>query len=183
MTKALLVIDIQNDYFPGGKMELVGSAEAAKVAASVQQHFRENGLPVINIRHESLKPDATFFLPGTLGAQIHADVLSVEGEVVITKHYPNSFRETGLGEVLAGLGVEELTVVGMMTHMCIDTSVRAANDLGYKVTLVGDACATKALDFNGLNVPAPNVQAAYLAALDGSFATVVAASDLLASHA
>jgi nicotinamidase-related amidase len=178
MNKALLVIDIQNDYFSGGKMELVGSAEAAKQAAHVQRLFRAAGLPIIHVQHIALSPSASFFLPGTFGAEIHQDVAPIDGETLVTKHFPNAFRETNLKEILTQHAVTDLTVVGMMTHMCIDTTVRAASDFGIKVTLVGDACATKNLEFDGLEVPAASVQAAYLAALDGSFATVVTADSL-----
>jgi nicotinamidase-related amidase len=175
MSKALLVIDIQNDYFPGGKMELVGSAAAALQAARVQRHFRERGLPVINVQHVAKGPSATFFLPETHGVEIHESVAQVDGEHLVVKHFPNSFRETRLADILATLGVTELTVVGMMTHMCVDTTVRAANDAGFKVTLVGDACATKDLEFDGRTVAAADVQVSYLAAIDGSFAVVLSA--------
>jgi nicotinamidase-related amidase len=178
MTKALLVIDIQNDYFPGGKMELVGSTQAAKRAAQVQRQFREAGLPIIHVQHISLSPSASFFLPDTFGAEIHQDVAPIDGETLVVKHFPNAFRETNLQGVLTQQAVTDLTVVGMMTHMCIDTSVRAASDLGLKVTLVSDACATKDLEFDGVIVPAASVQTAYLAALNGSFASVVRADSL-----
>jgi nicotinamidase-related amidase len=179
MTQALLVIDIQNDYFPGGKMELVGSEAAATKAAQLQHHFREAGLPVIHVQHVALSPDATFFLPETYGVEIHPEVSPMGDEPVVVKHHPNAFRETGLKQLLEGLEVSDLTVVGMMTHMCIDTTVRAASDAGFNVTLVGDACATKNLEFDGLTVPAASVQAAYLAAIDGSFAEVVTADSVL----
>ena len=181
MTKALLIIDIQNDYFPQGKMELVGSDEAAKHAALVQRHFRDEGLPVIHVQHVALGSTATFFLPDTFGAEIHDSVAPLGDEALVVKSYPNAFRETGLTQLLDDLLVTDLTVVGMMTHMCIDTTVRAASDMGFKVTLVGDACATKDLEFNGVTVSAASVQAAYLAAIDGSFATVVTTETLGAS--
>jgi nicotinamidase-related amidase len=180
MTKALLVIDIQNDYFHGGKMELVGSEAAAAKAAQIQHHFREAGLPVIHVQHVALSPDATFFLPETYGVEIHSDVSPMGEEPVVVKHHPNAFRETELKKILEGLEVSDLTVVGMMTHMCIDTTVRAASDAGFNVTLVGDACATKGLAFDGLTVPAASVQAAYLAAIEGSFAAVVFTDQIVA---
>jgi nicotinamidase-related amidase len=179
MTKALLIIDIQNDYFAGGAMQLVGPDGAAHNAARILASFREQGLPVIHVQHQALSPTATFFLPGTDGAKIHESVTPIDGETAITKNFPNAFRGTNLKDVLDGLKLEQLVVVGMMTHMCIDTSVRAANDFGFKVTLVGDACATRDLEFDGRTVAAIDVQAAYLAALDGSFATVIAADALV----
>ena len=179
MTKALLIIDIQNDYFAGGAMQLVGSDAAAHNAARILASFREQGLPVIHVQHLALSPTATFFLPGTDGAKIHESVAPIDGETVITKNFPNSFRGTNLKDVLDGLSLEQLVVVGMMTHMCIDTSVRAANDFGFKVTLVSDACATLDLEFDGRTVAAADVQVSYLAAIDGSFATIVTTDALV----
>lgn len=170
--KALVVIDIQNDYFPGGANELIGSTEAAAVAVEVKRHFKEVGLPVVIIQHVAIRPGATFFLPGTEGVEIHDSIAVEEGDHLVVKHYPNSFRETNLLELLKSLHVSELTVIGMMTHMCIDTTVRAASDLGFSVELIGNACATKDLEHDGRKVAAADVQASFLAAIDGSFATV-----------
>ena len=179
MSKALLVIDIQNDYFPGGAMELVGSVEAAQQAALIQESFRKSGDPVVHVQHVARSREATFFLPNTWGVEINQLVFPVNDEAVIVKHFPNAFRETNLLELFKSLTVDELTIVGMMTHMCIDTTVRAANDLGFNVTLVSDACATRNLVFEDKEVSAAQVQAAYLAAIDGSFATVVSTQNFL----
>ena len=97
---ALLIIDLQNDYFPGGRMELEGADAAAAKAADALHSFRSNGLPVIHVRHISVRPGATYFLPGTAGAEIRAAVLPVEGEAVVEKNFPNSFRSTNLQELL-----------------------------------------------------------------------------------
>ena len=176
--KALVIIDIQNDYFPGGKMELEDADAAAVRAQRVLQKARDQKLPIFHVRHLSTRPGATFFLPGTAGAEIHQAVKPQQGETVIEKNFPNSFRATALEEKLKAAGVKELVVAGMMTHMCVDASVRHAADLGYKVTLVGDACATRAQSFGGENVPARQVHAAFLAALNGFYAKVVAADEL-----
>ena len=179
MAQALVLVDIQNDYFPGGAMALSGSEAAGAQAARLLEAFRQARLPVVHIQHLSLRPGATFFLPGTAGASISACVAPLPGETVFQKHAPNSFRETPLLDHLRGLGATRLTVAGMMTHMCIDATVRAAFDLGFEVTLAGDACATRGLSFGGRAVPAEQVQAAFLAALDGVFARVVDAERVL----
>jgi nicotinamidase-related amidase len=176
--KALVIIDIQNDYFPGGKMELEGADAAAAKAFAVLKKFRAEKMPVIHVRHLSTRPGATFFLPGTTGAEIHQAVKPQAGEAVIEKNFPNSFRATALEEKLKAAGVKELVVAGMMTHMCVDASVRQAADLGYKVTLVGDACATRAQSYGGENVPARQVHAAFLAALNGFYAKVIRGDEL-----
>jgi nicotinamidase-related amidase len=171
MSKALLIVDIQNDYFPGGAMELHNSVNASSVASRIKADFKAKGLPVIMVQHISKKPNANFFRPGTEGVEIHKSVALQGDDIHVVKHFPNSFRETGLLENLKALDITDLTIIGMMTHMCIDTTVRAASDLGFNVTVYENACATKNLTF-GHTVAAADVQAAYLAALDGSFASV-----------
>ena len=176
--RALIVIDIQNDYFAGGKMALEGADAAAAQAARALERFRREQLPVVHVRHLSVRPGSTFFIPGTAGAEIHESVRPRAGERVIEKNFPNSFRATELDRLLKDAGAKELVIAGMMTHMCVDASVRQAADLGYKVTLLGDACATRAQSFGGESVPARQVQAAFLAALNGFYAKVIQTHEL-----
>jgi nicotinamidase-related amidase len=175
---ALVIIDIQNDYFPGGAMELEGADAAAAKAALALKSFRGKTLPVCHVRHLSTRPGSTFFLPGTKGAEIHAAVQPQGNETVIEKNFPNSFRATKLEDELKSLGVKNLVVAGMMTHMCVDASVRHAADLGYKITLLGDACATRAQKIRGETVPASQVHLAFLAALNGFYAKVIDSHEL-----
>lgn len=172
MSSALILIDIQQDYFPGGRMELVGSTEAAASAARLLDTFRKAGWLVFHIQHVSVRPNTTFFLPDTPGVAIHPIVAPLDGEPVITKYFPNSFRETGLLEKLQAAGVTQLLVCGMMTSMCVDATVRAAFDLGFECTVASDACATRDLIFNGEIIPASHVHGAFLAALGAVYATV-----------
>jgi len=178
MSEALILIDIQKDYFPGGHMELVGAEEAAEKAAFVLGRFRASRLPVVHVRHESVQPGATFLHPGTEGAEIYPLVAPLPTETVISKHDHNAFRHTGLMAVLQRFTATRLTICGMMTHMCVDTGVRAAFDLGFPCRLVADACATRDLEYDGRIVPAADVQAAYLAALGAVFAKVVNAAEI-----
>jgi nicotinamidase-related amidase len=180
MTTTLLLVDIQNDYFPGGAMEVVGATAAANQAAKLLAAFRQQAQPIIHVQHIAARPGATFFLPNTTGAQIHESVRPGPGEAVIQKHFPNSFRETPLLEHLRGANISRLIIAGMMTHMCIDTTTRAAVDLGFACSLAHDACATRALSFDGVQVPAESVQIAYLAALNGLFAKVLSVNELCA---
>ena len=175
---ALLIIDIQNDYFPGGAMELEGADAAAAKAHTALDAFRKRGLPVCHVRHLSVRPGATFFIPGTPGAEIHAAVQPRAGETVVEKNYPNAFRETTLKKVLDEANCKNLVIAGMMTHMCVDASVRAAADLGYRVTLIGDACATRAQKIAGETVAARQVHLAFLAALNGFYAKVIDCHEL-----
>lgn len=180
MSQALVLIDIQNDYFAGGRMTLEGADEAAANAARLLERFRVRGLPIFHVQHISTRPNATFFLPGTAGVEFHAAVVPRAGETVIEKNFPNSFRATRLDTELRSRGITELVVAGMMTHMCIDTSVRAAFDLGFKVDLVFDACATRNLRFGDAEVAAAQVQASFIAALNGTFANARSTAQVVA---
>jgi nicotinamidase-related amidase len=181
MNPALLVIDIQNDYFPGGNMEVEGSTEASLRAKDLLKLFRERTMPIIHIQHVSTRPGTGFLVAGTPGVEIHANVAPLQGEAVIQKNFPNSFRNTPLLERLRDEGTNHVVIIGMMTHMCVDATTRAAFDHGLQCTVVSDACATRTLNFGGKVVPAEQVHAAFLAALSGVYAKVVSAGDLISS--
>jgi len=179
MKTALLIIDIQNDYFPGGKHELVRPLEAAKKAYEILQCFREHDGYHVHIQHVSLKPDATFFISGDRGTDIHDAVAHFEGEPIVQKHYPNSFRETRLLELLKSWGIERVVITGMMTHMCVDATARAAADFGFQVIVAEDACATRDLQYGDTTIPAEQVHKAFLAALK-SYGKVMKSEQIIA---
>jgi len=179
MNKALILIDIQNDYFENGTMTLVGSEQASLNARQILDKFRTDGLPVIHIQHIANRPGATFFLPGTKGADINVNVKPKENEKIIVKHFPNSFRETGLLEYLKSLQITDLVICGMMTHMCVDATTRAAKDFGFNITVIGDACATRDLTINGKVVKAADVHHSFLAAFNGFYASVITTNEYL----
>lgn len=179
MDTALIMIDLQNDYFPGGRMELSGMEAATANATLALKAARDACMEIVHIRHETLRPGATFFIPGTEGAEFHPSFCPFPGEAEVLKHYPNSFRETGLGGLLRGKGVTRLALVGAMTSMCVDATARAAFDLGYSVVLLHDAMATRDLTFNGETIPAAHVHGAFLAALGAVYGKVVGTGDFL----
>lgn len=175
--RAVIVVDIQNEYWPSGKMPLVGIEAAAAKAAKVIEAGRDNGDMVVNIRHEM--PEAPIFTPGTNGVMINEVVQPAEGEATIVKNFPNSFRGTGLKALLDEHGIDEVVVVGAMSHMCIDATVRAASDYGFKTTLIHDACATRDLEFGGTKVPAALVHIAIMSALSTAYGEVIDAETWL----
>lgn len=179
MSTALILIDIQKDYFPGGRMELVGSIEAAGAAARLLAAFRKASWPVFHIQHVAAQPAATFFVPGTSGIDIHPSVTPLSDEQVVTKHYPNSFRETDLLERIRLAEVDSILFCGMMTSMCVDATARAAFDLGFTCTIAQDACAAPNLTFNGETIPALQVHGSFLAALGAVYAKIRTTDDIL----
>lgn len=179
---ALLLVDFQNDYFPsfqGAKWPLQETEKASSNGAALLKAFREQGLPIVHVRHEFATQDAPFFQPDSDGARIHDSVKPDENEPVILKHDISSFKQTNLRETLEQLGVETLVVAGAMSHMCIDSVTREASDLGYKCHVAHDACATLDVEFNGVTVPAQQVHAAFMAALSFGYCNVRTTQELL----
>lgn len=172
MTEALLIIDVQNDYFHGGACECYHADEAERKIHLLIQESRTQGRPIIYIQHIN-PPDDTFLLEGTFGCEISERIKPQSEDKVIVKRYPNSFLGTELDSYLKEKGIKQLLVCGMMTHMCVDTTVRAAMDYGYDVSLVADACATRDLEMSGERIPAQTVQNTFLASLEGVFAKIL----------
>jgi nicotinamidase-related amidase len=181
MIRALLIVDIQNDYFPGGRNPLEGPEGAAAHARELLDAFRASGEPLVHIQHAWDAPDAEYLQPGTPGFEINDAVQPAEGETVIRKENPTSFLDTPLEKHLRDQGVDSLVVCGMMTSMCVDATVRAAADLGFATTVVHDACATMPLEFGGRAVPAADVHTAFIAALGDGYAEVASTADVAAT--
>ncbi|MCB2148406.1 MAG: cysteine hydrolase [Deltaproteobacteria bacterium] len=179
MNTCLILIDLQNDYFPGGSMELAGIEAAAANARLLLDEFRKREQPAIHVQHIAARPGATFFLPETNGARINAAVAPREGETTIVKNYPNSFRDTPLLDLLGKREIQNLVICGAMSHMCIDASVRAAFDLGFTCSVAEDACATKNLTFRDKTIHASDVHASFMAALSGMYAKVLSTETLI----
>lgn len=170
--KALVIIDLQNDYFSGGKWELHNIETAAANARKILADARAKNLPVFHVHHEFLMENPPFFEPSTEGAAIHDTLAPLNGETKVLKHQVNAFHETSLKALLDAKGVEEITLVGAMSHMCIDAAARAAADFGFQVTVVEDACASRNLEFEGKTVQADDVHTAYMSALSFAYANV-----------
>jgi nicotinamidase-related amidase len=179
MKPGLILIDIQNDYFAGGNMELLDMERAADNAKKLLASFRNATLPLFHIQHISTDPTATFFQPNTAGVEINERVLPQSVEIVIKKHFPNSFRETGLFKNLENSGIEVVVICGAMSHMCIDATTRAAFDFGFDCIVIEDACATRDLHHKGQRIEASKVHGAFMSALSARYAKVISAEEYL----
>jgi nicotinamidase-related amidase len=175
----LVIVDIQNFYFAGGQLPLVGPLEAARSARQLLDFFRAKKWPVVHVRHGRKPQSGETVEPSDPQYVIHELVAPLPGEPVITKRFANSFRDTTLLDTLKNLGGKKLVICGMQTQMCVEAAVRAADDLGFAVTLVHDACATRDLTFGGQTVPARTVHLAVLAALNGSYGRVLSLAETL----
>ncbi len=179
MNTGLILIDFQNDYFPGGNMELVGIEDATANALELLNEFRKLKLPIIHIQHISARPGSTFFLPETEGVKINQILAPKDDEIVVAKNFPNSFRGTSLLEILQREQTDNLVICGAMSHMCIDATTRAAFDLGFSCTVAEDACATKDLIFKGMTIKASDVHATFMAALSVPYAKVIGTKEII----
>ncbi|MCU0225193.1 MAG: cysteine hydrolase [Acidobacteria bacterium] len=145
MKKALLVIDLQNDYFPGGKFPLWNTEAVLDKIEQAIKEARAKGIPVIHIQHVAnpAMGIAPFFNMGTDGARIHARVLAAAPDApVVVKEHADSFVGTNLEETLSGLSVDELLVCGMMTQNCVTHTAISKSAEKYKVCILPDCCTT-----------------------------------------
>ncbi len=151
---ALIIIDIQEFYYPGGSSALFEPEQAGKNAQKILERFRQKNELVVHVRHYAEK-----------GMEMHPDVTPIEGEKVITKHQVNSFRDTDLLAYLHENKITDLVLVGMQTNMCLEAATRAGADFGFKCTVVEDACTTKDQKFGDHIVNARDVHYVALATL------------------
>ena len=179
MDACLILIDLQNDYFVGGNMELVKIGQATENARRLLKQFRNKNLPIIHIQHISIRPEATFFLPNTKGVEINEMVSPLRDEKIVQKNYPNSFRETELLEILKETKNDTVVICGAMSHMCVDATTRAAFDYGFNCVVVEDACATRNLVFKDKTIKASDVHASFMAALAVPYAQVLNTKEAL----
>jgi nicotinamidase-related amidase len=176
---ALVIIDLQNDYYAGGDWTLHNIDKATSNASKVLAESRNTGNLVVHIHHEFQSEDAPFFKPRTYGAKIHENVRPIKGEPTVLKHYVNAFKETNLKDILEENNITHLTLIGAMSHMCIDAAARAASDFGYQVTVIEDACASRDLEFKDKVVPAEQVHSAYMSALGFAYASITTTHEFL----
>jgi nicotinamidase-related amidase len=178
MKQALILVDIQNDYFPDGKFELANPVAAVKNIRKVLDYFRSKSYPVIHVQHISLKENAPFFVKDSKGAEIYKDVAPINGEYIVQKNYPNSFFKTNLMDILEKENISDVVICGMMSHMCIDSTVRGAFELGLNCTLIEDCCTTRDLTFGDKSINWEDVHYSFMTALS-SFSKVIRTNDFL----
>jgi len=172
---ALIMIDCQNTY-RRGVMQLDGAEDAFAEAARLLARARADGVPVFHVMHDA-GPGSPYDITAEIG-QISSEVAPDAGEPVIVKHYPSSFVQTGLGELLEKAGRRDLVLAGFMTHMCVNSTARDAFNLGYRPAIVASATATRELPVpGGAPVPAATLQSATLAGIADLFALVVGKPD------
>lgn len=179
MNTALLLLEIQNDYFQGGRLPLESGMEASLNAQMALEACRKYPIPILHIQHISTQPTSAYFLPCTKGVEFHPNVQPLKNEIIIKKHYANSFQDTLLLTYLTKNKIKHLIIAGMTTQSTVDATVRAAYDLHFNVTILHDACAAQALSFNHFTIPAQQVHHAFLASLQSNYANILSTEKFL----
>ncbi len=176
---ALLLVDLQNDYFDFGRFPLEQINDATHNALLLLSHFRKEALPIIHIQHIFKDSQAPFFACGSEGVNIHQSVKPIENEIVIVKHQIDSFIDTELDQKLIELGIDKLVVVGAMAQACIQTLCRTATFKGYQCQLVEDAIAAPSLSRKEHNFTGAQLVSANILSLSFGGATEIKTADLI----
>lgn len=165
---ALVIIDIQNFYFPNGMLPLNEPEKAAENAKLVLNKARGNNVLIVHVKHNA-----------SSGSEIHELVKPVEGEKVISKNKANSFAGTDLLDYLKTHNISDVILIGMQTHMCLEATTRAASDFGFNCTVVEDACTTRDLKYDDVTVFAKDVHYSTLASLNKTYAKIISTQEFL----
>lgn len=176
---ALILIDIQNDYFAPDKLFIPDGQRVLDRAAQLQEWAHARGVTIVHIQQVS-PAAASIFADGSEGGKIHPSLTPREGETVIEKTLPSSFDRTTLHDFLQSRGVTTLVIAGLMTHMCVETTTRGALPLGYAVVVAADACASRDLpSIDGQVISHEEVHRNALAAMADRFADVMLTDDIV----
>jgi len=143
MSTALIIIDVQNDYFPGGAFPLWNAEPVLDATVAAIARARARGEQVVLVRHESTSADAVFFKPGSTGAGIHPRVLAAAPDApVVVKQFADSFHQTSLAAQLTEAGVTHLRIAGMMTQNCVAFTAVSPDAGPYAVSVLSDCTTT-----------------------------------------
>lgn len=173
---ALVIIDCQQEYVDGA-FPLTGVQNALLQVSKLLKRARANKTPIFHIAHKGQKGGVFDREEGGKGV-FALEASPEEGESVIEKLLPNSFAGTSLQTQLELAGRKELLLCGFMTHMCVNSTARAALDLGYRTTIVSNACATR--DLPGLSeevIPAELIHKVNLASLADRYSVIAEDAD------
>ena len=174
--RALLVIDVQNEYFTG-KLPITYPAGSLENVLSAMDACCKRGLPVVVIQHTSPQPDAAVFRRGSKGWELHAEVAARPHDVLIQKSLPGSFTHTELEHWLHHRGVDTVAISGYMTQMCCDTTARQAMHLGFAVEFLSDATGTLAIKNEAGEISDEQLHRAILVTQQMRFSRVMKTND------
>lgn len=176
MKRALLVIDVQNEYFTGG-LRVTYPENSFENILKVIDSANDKEVPVILIQHASLSKNSETFIKWSHEWEIHEEVLKKRHDCIIEKNLPGSFTGTELNEFLKSKGIDTIVICGYMTQMCCDTTSRQAVDLGYNVEFLSDATGTLDISNYAGAVSAEELQRSILVTQAMRFSKVISSDE------
>lgn len=182
MTEALLVIDVQNEYFTGLLPVTYPPGSFARILEAMDAAHAAH-IPVIVIQHSSNAPGSPAFVPGTSGWELHPDVKRRPRDLLVEKTLPGSFTGTDLGPWLEEHGIRSLVIAGYMTQMCCDTTARQALHRGYTVKFLSNATGTLTITNSAGTVKDADLHKAILVVQQQRFSQVLTTADWIRSLA
>ena len=178
MNEAVLVIDVQNEYFTG-KLPVTYPPGSFEKILAVMDHAHAVHIPVAVIRHTNPAPAAATFQKGTIGWELHDEIKRRPADIILEKNLPGSFTGTILGDWLKEHKISTVTIAGYMTQMCCDTTARQAFHRGYKVNFLADATGTLAITNTAGSVSDEELHRAILVTQAMVFSRVLTVSEWL----
>lgn len=176
MPRALLVIDVQREYFDGA-LPISHPAGHLESILEVMDNATKAGVPTAVIRHHQADPESPIFRLNSDMWQLHPEVEQRPRGILIDKQLPGSFTGTGLESWLRQVGADTVTIAGYMTHVCCDTTARQAFHRGYKVEFLRDATGTLTIENSAGSVTAEQMQQSILVAQQMFFSEVITSAD------
>lgn len=173
MKRALIVVDVQNEYFEGGALPISYPPNSFSRIKEAIEEAQKAGILVVFVQHASLKENAGAFVRGSHLWEFHDDIKKLTPDLVIEKNHASSFVGTDLNWRLRTLGVDTVTIVGYMTQNCCDATARDASQLGYNVEFLSDANGTLAFSNNAGEVSAEELHRSFLVAQAFGFSRVL----------
>jgi len=178
-SRALLVIDVQMDYFSGPMTVTYPEGSCERILQAVDA-AQAAGVPVVMIQHTASRPALKLFQKGTDGWQVHPELVKRGWEHLVEKHFAGSFTGTDLDEWLKAHGIGTVAICGYMTQMCCDTTARQAQHLGYEVEFLGDATGTLDFTNDAGSVKAEELHRAVLVVQNWGFSRVLKVANWIA---
>ncbi|TWT81011.1 Streptothricin hydrolase [Planctomycetes bacterium CA13] len=181
MSRALIVIDVQREYFDGALPVSYPSGHLDKILRVMDQANKASGkIPVAVVRHHQADPESPIFRLNSDMWQLHAEVEDRPRDLLIDKQLPGTFTGTELDRWLRSLGADTVSIVGYMTHMCCDTTARQAFHRGYKVEFLSDATGTLDVDNEAGSATGAELQNSTLVAQQMFISEVISTDQWLA---
>jgi nicotinamidase-related amidase len=181
MKRALLVIDVQNEYFPGGLLPVSYPQGSMENILNVIETAQLNGVMVIVIQHTAPQPGSKTFVKDSWGWTLHDSIKNNGYDYLIEKNLPGSFTGTNLEDILKENGIDTVAISGYMTQMCCDTTARQAFHLGYSVEFLSDATGTLDISNYAGKVTAEELHRSILVTQAMRFSKVLSTDDWIKS--